>query len=441
VNKDPITTDSFAHVSLVVFAGPREKYSVAEFEIIKDYLASGGSVLFMLGEGGENKYNTNVNFLLEEYGISFNNDSVARTVYYKYLHPKEVLVTDGILNKGFSFSKSSKAVVKDKRKKSTSSTTSTSEDKSAMTFVYPYGGTLNVQKPAVALLSSGHISYPLNRPIAAVAQVKGSATWDHKEGGRIGVLGSVEMFSDEWLNKEQNDKVLELLVKWLFCEGGIVLDHADAEDPDVDEYHHIPHTEALAERLRSCLQEGESLPRDFTQLFDDSLFKFDVNLIPKAVELYETLGVKHEPLTLIPPQFDAPLPPLVPAVFPPSMREPPPPALDQFDLDEHFASERLRLAQLTNKCTDEDLEFYVRESADILGVLNDMNIDVTQLKGESGAKQVLEFVLRQVVRFKKLNQEGTEENNARISNVQHESEQSRVFKNQYFPMEEKAEGI
>jgi intraflagellar transport protein 52 len=28
------------------------------------------------------------------------------------------------------------------------------------------------------------------------------------------------------------------------------------------------------------------------------------------------------------------------------MREPPPPALDQFDLDEHFAKEGLRLAQV-----------------------------------------------------------------------------------------------
>ena len=55
--------------------------------------------------------------------------------------------------------------------------------------------------------------------------------------------------------------------------------------------------------------------------------------------LYETLGVPHEPLTLIPPQFECPMPKLSPATFPPAMREPAPPALDQFDLDEHFAKE------------------------------------------------------------------------------------------------------
>ena len=30
--------------------------------------------------------------------------------------------------------------------------------------------------------------------------------------------------------------------------------NVDAEDPDVNEYQHLPDTEALAERLRVCLQ-------------------------------------------------------------------------------------------------------------------------------------------------------------------------------------------
>jgi intraflagellar transport protein 52 len=62
------------------------------------------------------------------------------------------------------------------------------------------------------------------------------------------------------------------------------------------------------------------------------------------------MHVKHEPLTLIPPQFEVPLPPLQPAVFMPPMRDLPPPALDLFDLDAEFETEKSRLAQLTNKC-------------------------------------------------------------------------------------------
>ncbi|CAE7838114.1 Ift52, partial [Symbiodinium sp. KB8] len=115
--------------------------------------------------------------------------------------------------------------------------------------------------------------------------------------------------------------------------------------------------------------DSDPLPKDFTQLFEDKLFKFDMDLVPEVIQLYEELNVKHEPLTLIPPQFEAPLPPLAPAVFPPTLREPHPPALDQFDLDEQFASQRVQLAQLTNKCQgDDDVEFYVREAGEILGV-------------------------------------------------------------------------
>lgn len=414
VNKDPLTRERLNEASLVIFGGPREKFSAAEFKIMKEYLEAGGSALFMLGEGGEEKYSTNINFLLEEFGISFNNDSVARTVYYKYLHPKEVFIGNGVLNRGMiegtkSFSKREGGKSEKRRAKQSAmkmkKRDENTKDNGGLEFVYPYGSTLNVQKPAVALLSSGHISYPLNRPIVACAQTSGSPTWEKKDAGRIGVVGSVEMFSDDWINSEENEKIFDVMCKWLLGESGVVWDHADAEDPDVSDYHHIPNTEALAERLRSCLQEGDPLPQDFTELFTDDVFKFDTHLIPEAVNLYKTLGVKHEPLTLIPPQFEAPLPPLVPAVFVPAMREPPPPALDQFDLDEHFASERLRLAQLTNKCDDDDLEYFVRESGEILGVVREMGVDPEHLKGEHGAKQILDFMLRELVRYKKLNQD------------------------------------
>ena len=38
------------------------------------------------------RFGTNINFLLEEYGIMVNNDAVVRTNYYKYFHPKECLI-------------------------------------------------------------------------------------------------------------------------------------------------------------------------------------------------------------------------------------------------------------------------------------------------------------------------------------------------------------
>lgn len=47
--------------------------SLSQFEVLKRYLDSGGDILVMLGEGGELKYDTNINFLLEEFGIMVNN--------------------------------------------------------------------------------------------------------------------------------------------------------------------------------------------------------------------------------------------------------------------------------------------------------------------------------------------------------------------------------
>lgn len=41
--------------------------------MLKDYMDGGGNVMVLLGEGGETKYETNINFLLEEFGIMVNN--------------------------------------------------------------------------------------------------------------------------------------------------------------------------------------------------------------------------------------------------------------------------------------------------------------------------------------------------------------------------------
>ena len=49
-------------------------------------------------------------------------------------------------------------------------------------------------------------------------------------------------------------------------------------------------------------------------VFMFQLTSIDMNLVPAAMESYEKLNVKHEPLRLITPQFETPLPPLQPAV-------------------------------------------------------------------------------------------------------------------------------
>ncbi|XP_025897738.1 intraflagellar transport protein 52 homolog isoform X2 [Nothoprocta perdicaria] len=214
----------------------------------------------------------------------------------------------------------------------------------------------------------------------------------------MAVLGSCHMFSDQYLDKEENSKIMDMIFQWL-TTSDIQLNQVDMEDPGISDYTMIPDTAALSERLRVCLQEGEEIPRDFTKLFDTSLYQLDTTALPSVIKAYEQLNVKHEPLRLIQPQFETPLPPLQPAVFPPAFRELPPPPLELFDLDEIFSSEKARLAEITNKCTDDDLEFYVRKCGEILGVTSKLP------KDKQDAKHILEHIFFQVVEFKKLNQE------------------------------------
>ncbi|PRP81243.1 hypothetical protein PROFUN_02077 [Planoprotostelium fungivorum] len=401
LNKEELSPTVLDNISILVFGGPREKFKESEFKALTEFVERGGSVLYLSGEGGDNKTGTNFNYFLEEYGMSVNNDSVIRTSYQKYQHPKEVLIQDGVINKEIN-----RIAGKKPGGANTFLTTTTTpkiavgDDKSHaekgnpafLSIVYPYGSTLHVQKPAVPVICSGVISYPLNRPICSF--------WTKKGAGRVAAVGSAAIFDDKWLEEEENSKLQEVIFRWL--QGEFNLNQIDADSWDLSDYHYAPNTEELAERVRCCLQETEELPKDPMQLFDDNLFSFDTHLVPDVLSLYEDLGVKHDPLTLIPPHFEVPLPPLQPAVFAPILSELPPPPLELFDLDEQFASEKSRLAQVTSVCkagADEDLEYMVREAGEILGV-------VGQLKPEGRTgKHILEFIFKQIVNWKKLNQD------------------------------------
>eukprot|EP00771_Trimastix_marina_P001249 gnl/Trimastix_PCT/2305.p1 GENE.gnl/Trimastix_PCT/2305~~gnl/Trimastix_PCT/2305.p1 ORF type:complete len:433 (+),score=127.37 gnl/Trimastix_PCT/2305:83-1381(+) len=371
-NKDVITPERLSNCSLIIFGGSREKFSALEVENLKRFIEGGGSVLVCMGEGGEQRLGTNINFFLEEYGINANNDSVVRTVYEKYPHPKEALIRNGILNRELN-----RAAQKG--------------EEESLAFVYPFGSTLTVQKPAIPLLSSGDLCYPLSRPLLAV--------YTHPTShGRLAVSGSYMMFDDNWSQKEDNFLLLQILFKWLHGAPEIRLNAIDADDPDVNDYHHLPNTAALSEHPRGCMENGDPVPLDVTQLFNDQLCAFDMSRVPEVIGMYKKLDLKHETLTLIPPQFEAPLPRLHPAVFPPALRDPPPPPLELFDLDEHFASDKARLAQLTNKCTDDpdDLAYYIAQAGEILGVRPSEDRD---------PRLILDHIFRQIMHFRKLNQD------------------------------------
>mmetsp|Transcript_15781 Transcript_15781/g.22865 ORF Transcript_15781/g.22865 Transcript_15781/m.22865 type:complete len:448 (-) Transcript_15781:40-1383(-) len=404
-NHEPLTLETLAESQLFVLGGPREMFTQEEFDALKSFLEGGGSILITLAEGGETKLKTNINYFLEEFGISANSDTVIRTVYYsKYFNPKHCFVSNGIINRELSnlakgrnpnsnANKKAQNLVKNLLKDEID----LRDDHSGLNFVYPNGVSLNAQKPAIPLLSSGPYSLPLNRPLAALYTPKARR-------GRLIVVGSTSLFSDNFLEKEENQKLQDIMFRWLLGEEGVNLDQGLEEDNDLQEYSIVPEISQLSQNLKSCLQTSEGIPMNFRTMFDNSLFKFDVEMVPEAVELYQTMGVKHEALNLIPPQFEAPLPNLLPAVFPPNLKEPMPPALDLFDLDEEFASEKVRLAQLMNKYSDDDISYYVRESGEILGVTQQIGRLNFGYDSDADAKAILHRILCEIVEYKKHSQ-------------------------------------
>jgi len=382
-----ISYETLSQSRVFVLPGPREKFSETEINYMKKYLESGGSIFVLLGEGGEKRFGTNINFLLEEYGIMVNNDAVVRTNYYKYFHPKECLIQNGVLNR---------AVSEAAGKTVPGLSLDEGVDAQSLSFLYPHGATLNVARPATAVLSTGSVSFPQDRPVLALYQHPGAG------GGKLAVLGSAAMMSDSYIDKEDNNRVKDVILSFLTGDE-VTLNKIDAEDPEVCDYTMIPDTSRLSELPRVCLQESEEIPPDYTRLFNTRLFSISTAAVPRGINAYKELGIKHEPLRLITPQFETPLPPLQAAVFPPQFRNLDDPQLELFDLDEAFSSEKSRLAQITNKCGEEDLEYYIRECAEILGVSSKLPSNAHD------AKHVLEYVFAHIVEFKKLNQELYEE--------------------------------
>ncbi len=415
---------SIQNYDVLIVANPKVDFTTEEIECMKAFLQEGKSIAFF-GSGGsgggssggggkvdDRNSNTmhrhqlvNLEKFLMEYGIQFENDTVVRTSFFKYLHPKHVFIDDGVLhptlqpsvNENSSLSLDENDSSRELGFGSMDMDDSFLEDEEEkLKIVFPYGSTLNANLPSLPILSSGAVSFPANRPIAAIWDAfnnqKGIVGSRIKENnrGKMLFLGSSDMFADEWLEKEGNTNLVDKLIKFLAHDDSVVFDRLHStKDNRIDEPKTVPDIEALSERLRSCLEQNEPLPQDLGSLLHDDMLTYDTNLIPEVIELYKALNVKKEPLTLIPPDFERPIPPLKPAVFHPKMKELPIPPLEQFDLDEEFAESSARLAHLTNTCAIEDLDYYIEEAGSIIGL-------VDENEAETDAKVVLHALFKKV---------------------------------------------
>ncbi|KAJ8918868.1 hypothetical protein NQ315_011160 [Exocentrus adspersus] len=371
INREEITPQILQNCWLMVLPVPQNPFEESEITSLKNFINSGGRVLILITEGNPND-TCNINILLEIFGIIPNIDSLVRTHYYKYFHPKECFVGDSQIN------------------------ASLNKEKFDIKFVYPFGCTMSVTKPSTVAFTSGSASFPVDRPLAALY-------YDEKSNGRLAAIGSGHMFSDKYIEQENNDKLREMFIDFLLGQDRIYFAPLDHDDMDLMDYHIVPETAELAERPKLCLTDAISQTTfiDYTQLFDHKMYSMNTNYVPEALKLYNELNVKHQPLKIITPKFEAPYPPLQPAVFPPSFQDLPPPALELFDLDDAFSSVYSNLAQFTNKCMMNDtfgeeqenknLEFYITECAKIVNIEN-----------VSDAKDIISEIGSVIAKFKSI---------------------------------------
>lgn len=360
VNKDEISLEVLQNCSVFIIPAPQLPFEENELDSLKNFIFMGGRIMVLLNEGNSND-RCNINILLEHFGIIPNLDSLIRTHYYKYFHPKECYIGDSKV------------------------TPSLMKEKLDLTLVYPFGCTLNVNKPSVVAFTSGSTSFPVNRTLGAIY-------YNEKTKGRLVAVGSGHMFSDKYIDYEQNDKFREVFMDFLTSPDDINFMTMDHDDIDSIDHHIVPETAELAEKPQLCLTDAINSTNfvDYYKLFDHRMNSMNTVVVPKALKLYDELGVKHEPLKIITPKFEAPYPPLQPAVFPPSFRDLPPPQLELFDLDDAFSSIFSTLAQFTNKylmkndTTESDVEFYIKGCGRILSIEDTTNpMDILYKIGNS----------------------------------------------------------
>ena len=364
----------------MIFGGPIKLFSEEEFESLQKHLERGGSLAFFIPDGGKN---SNINNFLEEYGLNAESDEVIRTSYYKYFHPKHAFISNGVLHHDIDAAKSSRA----SSNKTLQNRNHASNDcclfEERLVYVYPNGTTIDSQLPSIPVLSSGLTSIPINQAIAGIVQME-------KNDGRVLLMGSADVFADDWIDAEDNRFLSEIFFDFLLnLDNHIKLDRTLVNTSSLEQKRSVPDIKSLSNRVKICLQEEPPLPQDLMKLYDYSQFGFGINLIPEVLKIYKALNVLHKPLTLIAPAFERPIPRLQLATFKPRMRNLSPPSLELFDLDESFADRSARITQLANKCcSDDDIEYFINDTGAIF--------DITQNFDGKDAKSIITYVFKMV---------------------------------------------
>jgi hypothetical protein len=180
------------------------------------------------------------------------------------------------------------------------------------------------------------------------------------------VVGSSQIFSDDWIGFESNRALLEQLLDELIVKVG----HCVRKGFEFSDYRFLCNAQALASGPMACLDVDEDEALESLARFD----LFDAGLsIGEELRLFrDKLGIPLETSNqpcIIRPKYSLLKINKVYAVHPPSLY---PllkhPELPLLDLDEMLTAPEVRLNRLANKCSgdsDEEIEYFLVEAAKI----------------------------------------------------------------------------
>ena len=212
---------------------------------MKQYLEEGGNLLIIEGEQGDTKNNTNLNDLIKDYGITFHGDSVVRTAFYKYFHPKQCFIDTLTVHPGFLKTiKNMKKMKKIDIMSEEEPGDDDDDDDCPLKIIYPFGQSIDIdtKRPNISVLfTSGKIAYPMNRPLCAV-------TTGRSMKGKLCVFGSMNFLDNSYIDKEENMKVVDGLIKWL-----LGINKADILQPSklvkLNDYIYIPNIISISDKV------------------------------------------------------------------------------------------------------------------------------------------------------------------------------------------------
>lgn len=282
-------------ICLALLSPNTHKFSQSDIRLIRKLTDAGNSLIIAAGDE-ETAANaaTNLNQLSSNYGVKFRKNCVIRPNPYKQYHPKEVMLTDFMVNRSFN------ELIKKHCNSSIDSAefpsigNSTSSDAAPIRVLYANGCSLQVDNDSHVILTSSNYSIPPNQAICTL--------YKGLNNSKVIVLGSASVMSDAYVDEENNGPLVMALLD--ICQDEhFSTNLSDARTLELPEMVYTGDMKTLIDLPLPCFETLEPLPRNKTDLIARHVFNFDCSKLPLVVDAYSRLGLVNEPLTLLRPRF------------------------------------------------------------------------------------------------------------------------------------------